>query len=435
MGLQISPIIDARLGVGMVGGVKATFIFLLALVVAVGCKTTPEGINQTSSKKNSQPDLGGNPFPEAIPESQGIPGGVLNRLRELVAGFVKAEEIVGAELLVIKNRHTVMHDVFGHDDRLGDKALAKNTIFSIRSMTKPLTGAVAQMLIDDGVLKLTDPVAKYLDSFDNKRSRGVTIEHLLTHRSGFPMKSAGTLWSNYSSYTNVQQIANYWGEYGPQLFTPGERYQYADANVDTLGAVIERANGKPTEALMEKRLFKNLGMRDTIPLLREGDSRVERVAGKHGGGRGRWNQFWRWKGKPYFPFPMFAQGFYSTPVDYARFLSMVMDGGVVNGQRLLSKAAIARMLTPMSKTTMPTGFAGLRSSYGQLMHLYDKGGEVIAFGHSGSDGTYAWVWPAQDLMVLYFTQSRGSITMNRMEAVIDSLLARPVRDQTRRQPD
>ena len=116
---------------------------------------------------------------------------MLERLSELVAGFVEAEEIVGAELLIIKNRRTVMHEVFGHDDRRGDKALVKNTIFSIRSMTKPLTGAVAQMLIEDGVLKLTDPVAKYLDSFDNNRSRGVTIEHLLTHRSGFPMKSAG----------------------------------------------------------------------------------------------------------------------------------------------------------------------------------------------------------------------------------------------------
>jgi len=386
-------------------------------------------------KPLTKEESAGNPFPEATPESQGVASGVVDRLGELVRGFVEAEEIVGAELLVIKNRRTVMHDVFGHDDHRGDKALVKNTIFSIRSMTKPLTGAVAQMLIDDGTLKLTDPVAKYLDSFDNKRSRGVTIKHLLTHRSGFPMKSAGTLWSNYSSYTNIQQIANYWGEYGPQLFTPGERYHYADANVDTLGAVIELASGKPAEALMEQRLFENLGMRDTIALLRKGDSRVERVAGKHAGGRGRWNQFWRWKGKPYFPFPMFAQGFYSTPIDYARFLSMVMDGGVVNGQRLLSKAAIARMLTPVSKTTMPTGFAGLGSSYGQLMHLYDDGGKVIAFGHSGSDATYAWAWPAQDLMVLYFTQSRGSITMNRMESVIDSLLARPVLNQARRQPD
>ena len=64
-------------------------------------------------------------------------------------------------------QRTVMHDVFGHDDRRGDKAMVKNTIYSIRSMTKPLTGVVAQMLIDDGALKLTDPVAKYLDSFDN----------------------------------------------------------------------------------------------------------------------------------------------------------------------------------------------------------------------------------------------------------------------------
>ncbi|MDC0144530.1 beta-lactamase family protein [Verrucomicrobia bacterium] len=410
---------------------KQTFIALMALIVAIGCQTSPERISQISSKKNPVSDLGGDSFPEAPPESQGIPSGVLERLSELVAGFVEAEEIVGAELLIIKNRRTVMHEVFGHDDRRGDKALVKNTIFSIRSMTKPLTGAVAQMLIEDGVLKLTDPVAKYLDSFDNKRSRGVTIEHLLTHRSGFPMKSAGTLWSNYSSYTNIQQVANYWGEYGPQLFTPGERYQYADANVDTLGAVIEVANGKPAETLIEQRLFEKLGMRDTITLLREGDLRVERVAGKHAGGRGRWNQFWRWNGKPYFSFPMFAQSFYSTPVDYARFLGMVMDGGIVNGQRLLSDAAIARMLMPVSKTTMPTGFAGLESSYGQLMHLYDKDGKVVVFGHSGSDGTYAWAWPAQDLMVLYFTQSRGSITMNRMEAVIDSLLARPVLDQKR----
>ena len=419
----------------MVGGVKAVFIAMLALIVAVGCKTTSKRIHETSAKKNPRLDLNRSPFPKATPQSQGIPDGVLDRLGDLVSGFVKAEEIVGAELLVIKNRRTVMHDVFGHDDRRGDKAMVKNTIFSIRSMTKPLTGAVAQMLIDDGALKLADPVAKYLDFFDNKRSRGVTIEHLLTHRSGFPMKSAGTLWSNYSSYTNIQQVANYWAEYGPQLFTPGERYQYADANVDTLGAVIELASGKSAEALMEKRLFKNLGMHDTIALLREGDPRVERVAAKHAGGRGRWNQYWQWKGKPYFTFPMFAQGFYSTPIDYARFLSMVMDGGIVNGQRLLSKAAIARMLTPVSKTTMPTGFANLGSSYGQLMHLYDEGGKVIAFGHSGSDGTYAWAWPAQDLMVLYFTQSRGSITMNRMESVIDSLLARPVLNQAGRRHD
>ncbi|MEE2826495.1 MAG: serine hydrolase, partial [Planctomycetota bacterium] len=141
--------------------------------------------------------------------------------------------------------------------------------------------------------------------------------------------------------------------------------------------------------------------------------------------------FWRWQGKPYFSFPMFAQGAYSTTRDYARFLAMICDGGIADAgnadaKRLLSEAAIERILTPASRTTMPTGFARLTSSYGQLMHLYDREGEVIVFGHSGSDGTYAWAWPEEDLMVLYFTQSRGSGTMFRMEAVIDSLLARPI---------
>ncbi len=367
-----------------------------------------------------------NPFPKASPESQGVSTNALTRLGELVTGFVEAEEIVGAELLVIKNRRTVMHDVFGLDAPKSDEPLVKNTIFSIRSMTKPLAGAMAQILIDEGVLKLSDPVSKYLESFDNERSRDITIEHLLTHRSGFPMKSAGRLWSDYSSYQQIREVADYWGEYGPQLFTPGDKYHYADANVDTLGAVIEQAAGESTAQLIERRLFSPLGMSDSITLLTAEDARVSRLAGKNAGGRGRWRQFWRWQGRPYFSFPMFAQGFYSTTVDYARFLQMIMDGGVVNGEQVLSKAAIARMLTPASQTTMPTGFAGLDASYGQLMQLYEKGGHVVVFGHSGSDATYAWAWPDQDLMVLYFTQSRGSITMTRMEAVIDSVLARPI---------
>ena len=371
-------------------------------------------------------DQDNDPFPLATPASQGIPKAALDRLGELIIGFVKSNEIVGAELLVIKNRRTIMHESFGTDDPQGEKPLQKDTIFSIRSMTKPLTGVAAQMLIDEAVLRLDDPVAKYLDSFNNDVSHAITIKHLLTHRSGFPMRSPGKLWSDYSSYSNIRQIADYWGAYGPKLFPPGERYHYADANVDTLGAVIGQVTGQTAEDFIGQRLLDPLGMKDTLSLLKEGDSRVDRVAGKNAGGPGRWRQFWQWEGRPYFPTPMFAQSFYSTPTDYARFLAMVLDDGVVDQRRLLSSAAIRRVLTPSSAVPMPTGFAGLRSSYGRLMHLYEKDDEVMVFGHRGSDGTYAWAWPDQDLMVLYFTQSRGSSTMTRMEAVLDSLLARPI---------
>ncbi len=105
---------------------------------------------------------------------------------------------------------------------------------------------------------------------------------------------------------------------------------------------------------------------------------------------------------------------------------MLADGGEYHGQRLLSHDAIERILTPVSVTTMPTGVARVNSSYGQLMHVYEHRGKLIVFGHSGSDGTYAWVWPAENLIVLYLTQSRGSTTMARMEAVVDNVLRRPV---------
>lgn len=365
-------------------------------------------------------------FPAATSQSQGVNPAAVERLSDLVSGFVEADEIVGAELLVIKNRHTILHEVFGTDDRAENQVMRRDTIFSIRSMTKPLTGAMAQILIDEGILQLSDNVAKYIPSFDNDASRGITLEHLLMHRSGLPMRSPGPLWSNYASYNNVSELADYWGSYGPRLFKPGEQYHYADANVDTLAAVIQQAAGQPTESLIQRRLLKPLGMHDTIPLLRQSDERVNRVATKYARGRGGWRAFWKWNGKPYFSFPMFAQGFYSTASDYACFLAMLADGGVVAEERLLSQAAVKRILTPVSQTTMPTGLARLESSYGQLMHLYDHQGDVTVFGHSGSDGTYAWVWPRQDLIVLYFTQSRGNTTMTRMEAVLDSLLGRPI---------
>ena len=203
------------------------------------------------------------------------------------------------------------------------------------------------------------------------------------------MKSAGRLWSDYSSYESVLGVAKYWGSHGPQLSEPGEQYHYADANVDTLGAVIEKATQQPAETLIKTKILDPLSMTDTLALLKPDDPRVNRVASKNGGGRGRWKTFWQWQGQPYFSFPMFAQGYYSTPNDYAKFLAMLMDKGVFQGQRVLSESAVARILTPVSGTPMPTGFVNLQSSYGQLMHLYHEGDKLVAFGHSGSDGTYA----------------------------------------------
>jgi hypothetical protein len=139
---------------------------------------------------------------------------------------------------------------------------------------------------------------------------------------------------------------------------------------------------------------------------------------------------------------------YSTALDYAKFLGMWMDGGLAaDGTRVLSEEAVARTLTPASPMSMlgsdarfPTDFRGLGTYYGQMSVLYcpesaaddagaDEPGalptEAVIISHSGSDGTIAWAWPDLDLMVLYFTQSRGGTSVLRIEEAIDRLLIHP----------
>ena len=138
-----------------------------------------------------------------------------------------------------------------------------------------------------------------------------------------------------------------------------------------------------------------------------------------------------------YPFAWGSQTLYSTPADYARFLALWMDGGMAGGKRLLSNEAIARILTPVSPMKAlgsdgpyPCGFFGMKPQYGQMSMLYAPGEsptktEVRAFGHGGSDGTGAWAFPAENLIVCYFTQSRGQVSTIRLETTIqDALLQR-----------
>jgi len=125
-------------------------------------------------------------LPAAAPESQGVPAAVVRQLADAVERYHKAGTIVCGELLVIKNRKTILHEVNGDRDREENLPMERNTIFNIRSMTKPLTGIAVQMLVDEGKVHLDDPVAKYLPAFDNDKSKTITVKQLLQHRSGLP---------------------------------------------------------------------------------------------------------------------------------------------------------------------------------------------------------------------------------------------------------
>jgi CubicO group peptidase (beta-lactamase class C family) len=366
-------------------------------------------------------------FPTAKPESVGLSTTAVQAIADEVAGYAKADIIVGGELLIVKNRKTVLHEVYGYRDREDKRPMERNTIFNVRSMTKSLTGVAVQILVDEGMLRLDDPVAKYLPAFDNDKSRAITIEHLLTHRSGLPLTIIST---KIDQFPDLQTQAKAIGEKGPQ-FKPGEKFWYSDAGSDCAAAVVEKLAGMTIDRFVTERILKPIRMADSFYPTKADDPRQSRIASLYFGSPYNWNRLWKAGGQPMYPFAWGSQTLYSTPTDYARFLSMWLDGGKVADKQILSSEALKRILTPTSPMSMlgsdaafPTGFGGIKAFYGQMSVLHatgDKPGnaKVIAFGHSGSDGTVAWAFPASDLIVCYFTQSRGQMTTIRLESVLD----------------
>ena len=393
------------------------------------------------------PALAEDAFPRAAPESTGLSADALAELADVVQGYVDRDMAVGAELLVIKDRQTVLHEAFGSRDRASQSPMQPDTLFNIRSMTKPLTGAAAQVLIDDGVLALDDRAAEYLPGFDNDAAREITIEQLLTHRSGLPLTTLETT----DQYESLYAMANAIGVGGPE-FEPGSKFWYSDSGTDVLGAIVEQASGSSLDDFVSDRLLQPLGMVDTYYVGDPTDPRLDRVASLYAGGRGNWNRFWGPEEEPFYPFAWGSQSLYGTPLDYARFLAMWMDGGLSGDSQVLSPEAVTRALTPTARmgslgsdAPYPTRYRDHTVYHGQMAVLHVEGEPVDGgpppgvepsiIGYSGSDGTIAWAWPERDLMILYFTQSRGGATPIRLEAEIERLLLHPPDAADQQVPD
>ncbi len=381
-------------------------------------------------------------FEPATPESQGLAPARLEELCGVVQGFVEAGAIVGAELCVIKNDRNVLHRGFGWKHREEEVPMEPGGIFCVRSMTKAVVGTAVQLLIDEESLAESDRVAEHLPSFDYERSRSITIEQLLTHTGGLPL--SGLLGKDVGALRSLREIADAAGEKGPEL-PPGERFHYSDDGADVLGALVELASGMELAPFLEERLFTPLGMRETLPVVTSDHPLRERVCSNYAGGPGAWTRYWSPEDPPLFPILLASQGLYCSVLDYARFLHAWKEVGRAGGERLFSRRAVRHALAPGRPMSFPTGFAGLERHYGQMMTLWVEaasgasspgdagdedapGGEarLVAFGHGGSDGTYSWVFPDLDLLVLYFTQSRNSASGIDLEADIQRLLLDPL---------
>ena len=364
-------------------------------------------------------------FSDDKPEKHGISTGSLKALSNLINEYVENERIVGAELAIVKDRHTIYHETFGWKDRDDNLAMQKNSLFNIRSMTKTITGAAIQILIDEGKLNLKDPAAKYLSGFNNQKSKMITIEQLLTHHSGLPL----TILTDFTDFEDIQIMTDSIGQRGPK-YEPGSTFWYSDAGTDALAAIVEVVSGKKLEDFVQKRIFDPLGMENTLYFTKRLAYYPDNIVSLHIANQGQWTRYWKEGDDPLYNCPWGSQSIYSTICDYAKFLAMWMDNGRIGESVLLSPEAVSRTLTPVSRMKTlgmdmlyPTAFPNHAVFHGQLAMLFvdtvKNQTEVIGYG--GSDGTFAWAWPDKDLMILYFTQSRGQATSIGLEAELYGL--------------
>ncbi len=344
----------------------------------------------------------------------------LEALRTAVRGYVERDEVVGAEVLVLHRDRPVLHEAFGFADRESKRALATDQVHCIRSMTKPLVGTAAQMLIDQGAIQLDDPVSKWLPELSDPIRSAITVRHLLEHTSGLPLSSL--IGRDLASMASIDEVVALAARQ-ELVSSPGAEFHYSDDGADLLAAIIGKASGGSAEAFIRTRVIEPLGMSSTtcgVPNERS------RCVSAYAGAAHAWTRYWKADDRPIFGCFLGSQGAYSTAADFAKLLALWRDDGVVGGRRLLSHAAIERGLALAHATPFPTGLSGTRAGYGQFWSLWSDGAadspKRFAFGHGGSDGTMAWCFPERELIVLYFSQSRGGLTPLAFEEELDRVL-------------
>lgn len=357
------------------------------------------------------------PLSEASPESVGMSSGRLGRIDSVLDQAVARDKIPGAVALVARNGKIVYYKAFGMADNQSGRKMKRDDIFRIASQTKAITATGVMILWEEGKFRLDDPISKYIPEFKNpgvlkdfnERDSSyttvpavgeITIRQLLTHTSGLGYgviggddrirkiyQKAGIV-DAFSSRDvtigeNVRKLAKL-----PLLFNPGEKFSYCEG-LDVLGYLIEIESGMPLDLFLRTRLFDPLGMNDTWFYLPE--EKASRLVSVQKPENGKWVRYpvtfydpdYPIKGaKKFFPG---GAGLSSSAKDYATFLQMYLNGGELNGRRILSRTTIESMMG--NQNTRIWG-PDADSYYAMAFSVTTPGGQDK--GGNGSTGTFRW---------------------------------------------
>ena len=390
-------------------------------------------------------------LPTVRPEIVGMSSERLARIKPLLQRYVDEGKVAGIQTLIARKGKIVHFEQVGKLDLDTHSALREDSLFRIYSMTKPITTTAAMILYEEGKLQLDDPVEKYLPAFKNKKvlvdgelvdaTHAITIRELMSHTAGLTYGIFGnsvidqkyrvamfgeghqfsfnntTINADASKIKTLDDLVSAIGPI-PLQYQPGTQWVYS-LSVDILGAVIEKVSGQSLDAFMLARLFKPLRMNDTFfEVPKEKLQRFGTLQAKDAGGklmvidRPKTSDF-----ANNVTFFSGGGGLVSSAMDYLRYSQMMLNGGELDGIRILSPTTIDLMTRDQLTQSARLGYdprPGIMGdvSFGLGFGLAVKAPRV----RSGSKGSYRWAgiagtdfWidPKEDLTAMILVQMMG----------------------------
>lgn len=391
----------------------------------------------TTNLKAQKLDLGS-------PESVGMSHERIQNLTRVLNGYVENKKLAGAVALIARRGKIIYFEPIGQMDIEKNIPMSRNTIFRIASQTKAIVSVGVMMLQEEGKILISDPVGDYIPEFKEttvavtkegggyiieKAKRPITIRDLLTHTAGIGYGDgvASDIWEKegiqgwYFAHKNepVLKTVKRMGHL-PFDAQPGKKYVYG-YNTDILGALIEVVSGQTLEAFLQKKILNPLGMKDTHFYLPQ--NKVKRLATVYSStpdgdiqrapDEGTMISQGAYINGPRVSFSGGA-GYLSTAIDYAVFLQMMLNKGVYDGKRILSRKSVELMTTNHLEESQIPSFFSLRKKAGTGFGLgFSVVNNLGLRGDLGSKGEYEWggayssiywVDPKEELIVVYFSQ-------------------------------
>ncbi len=376
-------------------------------------------------------------LPTATPEEVGLSSQRLAKVGEVINGEIAKERYPGAVVLVARKGKVAYFESFGQRDPQSGAPMTKDAIFRLYSMTKPFTSVAAMMLVEDGKIRLTDPVSRHLPKLANLQvsvprydadtgkvtyalvpvEREMTVQDLLRHTSGLVYSNTshakvkelyakeGVDWNGVTAAEQLDRLSKV-----PLAHQPGSAWEYS-LSTDVLGRVVESVSGVTLGQFLQERLFEPLKMTDTAFLVPNG--KVARLAQPVEKDPATGNPVKLLDVTVPQKNDAGGAGTAGTTADYARFSQMLLNGGQLDGVRLLGRATVAQMASDhvgdirIASPTLVRGYGfGLGFAVRKETGLNAITGSAGEYRWGGAAGTAFWVDPKEQMVVVWMTQAQ-----------------------------